>query len=116
MKALLGFVGVANVLAGVVVWFCHRLWGWPTINYPSDYLFFNALILWGLAGLLWDGGRQGRFYDRDRGARKAQSLVTDFDHAQSNLDEFRANFHTGLKLFIAGLVAMVGSFMLNQLS
>lgn len=116
MKALLGFVGIANGLAGAVVWLCDHFLGWPAIHYFSDYLFFSALLLWALAGLIWDGGRQGRFYDRDRVARKVQSLVTDFDHAQNNLDEFRANFHTGLKLFIAGLVALFGSFVFNQLS
>lgn len=108
MRRLLKFVVIANIVAASSVWLLSCFFDFFSINHPTDYLFYICIILWGIAGLAWDGGKASRKYDLDRAGRRAQSMVSGYDTKSDKHKQYRDNYHFGLMMFIAGLPSLAG--------
>ncbi|GAB3521185.1 hypothetical protein [Photobacterium alginatilyticum] len=115
MLRLIKFMLVANIIAILSVWLLSQLIVQFSINHPTDYLFYICIVLWGIAGLTWDGGKKSKNYDLDRAERKIQSMVSGYDVKADKHQQYRENYHFGLKMFISGLPSLLGCIIVSLL-
>lgn len=108
MRNLINFVVITNLVAALAVWLLSYFFEFFSAIHPTDYLFYICIILWGIAGLAWEGGRSSKHYDTDRAARRTQSMVSGHDFKSDKREQYRENYHFGLKMFIAGLPSLIG--------
>ncbi|MCG7587655.1 hypothetical protein [Photobacterium sp. OFAV2-7] len=108
MLRLIKFVVVANIIAALSVWLLSQFIELFSINHPTDYFFYICIVLWGVAGLAWDGGKASKNYDLGRAENKTQSMVSGYDAKADKLKQYRQNYHFGLKMFISGLPSLAG--------
>jgi len=106
------FVFIANALAFLLIALLGHFFA-PLSEIPaSDYLFYSCIILWGIAKLVWDGGRESTQLSHDPHARKVMTMVKGFDFNADKLEQRAANTHFGMKMFIAGIPSLVGCLVL----
>ncbi|MBY6196655.1 hypothetical protein [Vibrio hangzhouensis] len=112
MRGLLGFVVISNLLAGLTVFVLGQFIPFFSTVYLSDFCFFIAMVLWGIAALSWDGGRGSRTYDVDIVTHKTKTMVKGHSFETDKRQQYRQNYTFAFSLFLAGLIPL----MLSALS
>ncbi|MGF1761063.1 hypothetical protein L4D76_24695 [Photobacterium sagamiensis] len=109
------FVFIANALTFLLIALLGHFFA-PLSEIPvSDYLFYSCIILWGIAKLVWDGGHGSTKYSYDPKERKIMAMVKGFDFDADRVKQRAANTHFGMKMFIAGILPLVGCLVLSFL-
>ncbi|MCG9627705.1 hypothetical protein L1D34_22985 [Vibrio mediterranei] len=116
MGSLFRFVLIANISSGIVV--CLAGYIFPMLNTSelSDFTFYIAIVLWGVAGLAWDGGRISRTYDVDVVSQKMKAMVKEYNLEAEKHKHYRQNYSFGFSLFVAGVFPLLLSAVLTWLN
>jgi len=112
MLNLLKVVVITNLLAALMVFILSQYVAFFNATSLMDFLFFIVIIIWGIARLTWDGGRQNRHWAQDRAAKKTITMVSNHDVESDLHAQKRENYKFGLVMFIAGIPALLGCIIL----
>lgn len=112
MKKLLNVVLITNVLAALVVLLLSKYIAFFASTSLSDFLFFIVIVIWGIAGLTWEGSNDSRNWELDPAAKKAKEMVAGHDFEADSENQKRQNYQFGLIMFIAGVPAFLGCILL----
>jgi len=103
---------ITNVLAALVVLLLSKYIAFFASTSLSDFLFFIVIVIWGIAGLTWEGSNDSRNWELDPAAKKAKEMVAGHDFGTDSENQKRQNYQFGLIMFIAGLPALLGCILL----
>jgi hypothetical protein len=112
MKKLLNMVLITNILAAFVVLLLSKYIAFFASTSLSDFLFFVVIVIWGIAGLTWEGSNDSRNWELDPAAKKAKEMVAGHDFETDFENQKRQNYQFGLIMFVAGLPAFLGCILL----
>ncbi|MEH6533563.1 MAG: hypothetical protein V7735_19760 [Photobacterium frigidiphilum] len=112
MKKLLNMVLMTNILAALVVLLLSKYIAFFASTSLSDFLFFVVIVIWGIAGLTWEGSNDSRNWELDPAAKKAKEMVAGHDFGADFENQKRQNYQFGLIMFVAGLPAFLGCLLL----
>ena len=74
MKKILKVVLTVNLVAAIVVWGLSQYISAFSATCLSDFLFYVLIVIWGVAGLTWEGAKESRNRDIDPAAMKMPLL------------------------------------------
>ena len=116
MGSLFRFVLIANISSGIVVCLAGYIFTMLKTSELSDFSFYVAIVLWGVAGLAWDGGRISRTYDVDVVSQKMRAMVKEHNLEAEKHKHYRQNYSFGFSLFVAGVFPLLLSAVLTWLN
>ncbi|QUJ70317.1 hypothetical protein KDD30_19570 (plasmid) [Photobacterium sp. GJ3] len=111
---LIKIILLQNLLAGGAVWVGYRFFDVPYML-GQDALFYMFALQWGMAALVWNGGRSSVKYDQDPAARTTNKMLSSAQVQADKKKAFAANYHFGLQLFISGLLPLIVCVMYSVL-
>ncbi len=100
MGSLFRFVFIANISSGIVVCIAGYIFPMLKTSELSDFSFYVAIVLWGVAGLAWDGGRISRTYDVDVVSQKIRAMVRDHNLEAEKHKHYRQNYSFWFFLYL----------------
>ncbi|MEL6113965.1 hypothetical protein P0Y67_02010 [Photobacterium sp. SP02] len=112
MLNFLKYVLLSNLLAAGAVWVGHKFFEQP-FSVSGDVLFYMFALQWALAGMVWNGGKESQFFDDDRAAIKAVSMLSDHEIEADRQREIKANYHFGFIFFLSGLFPLLACILLS---
>lgn len=116
MLKLVVKVAVINVIAAIVVWLLSYFVDFFVVTRLSDFLLMVVIVIWGLAGLTWEGGIDSKTARHNNPKlNSVYKMVKGFDVEKDERKCYRQNYQDGLLLFIAGIPALTGCIVLNIL-
>ncbi|MCZ4293287.1 hypothetical protein [Vibrio sinaloensis] len=116
MLKLVVKVAVINVIAAIVVWLLSYFVDFFVVTRLSDFLLMVVIVIWGLAGLTWEGGIDSKTARHNNPKlNSVYKMVKGFDVEKDERKRYRQNYQDGLLLFIAGIPALTGCIVLNIL-
>ena len=115
MKKLLKVVLTVNLITAVIVWGLSQYVPAFSATSLSDFLFYIVIVIWGVAGLTWEGAKESRNWGIDPAAKKTRSMVSEHDFSSDHHNQQRDNYKFGFMMFIAGLPALLGCIVLQWL-
>ena len=113
MKRLIKQIAIVNLIAAIVVMILSQYVPAFETTGLSDFLFYIVIVVWAIAGLTWDGGRESRTWADDPAAKQSSSMVSGHDFKGDQQAQIHDNYQFGLMMFIAGLPALVGCIILR---
>ncbi|WP_330960095.1 hypothetical protein [Photobacterium sp. 53610] len=105
MKNLLKSFFLMNLLAGGAVWVGYRFSELP-FEVNQDVFFYMFALQWGMAALVWHGGRESTRNDHDAAGMKSHTKLSSELIATDKNREIAANYGFGLTLFLSGLLPL----------
>ncbi|EHK2924922.1 hypothetical protein J7Y46_004830 [Vibrio parahaemolyticus] len=114
MLDLLKKVFLINLIAALIVVLLSQFVPFFATTKLVDFLFFVVIVIWVLAGLMWEGGvHSKRARLGDLRTDKVYKMVEGHDFDKEQQKNNRMNYQTGLVFFIAGLPAFVTCLVLQ---
>lgn len=113
MEKIIKTVFLVNFLSAVVIYIVTNIIDYFVTTRISDFLFFNCILIWGIAALTWEGGRASRNYDVDYVTNKMKSMVFGHDLQKEKHKHYRQNYQFGLLMFISGLPSFIICIVLH---
>ncbi|HHI5412177.1 TPA: hypothetical protein ACPXMY_003685 [Vibrio metoecus] len=114
MTELMRKVFLINIVAFLIVFALSNYVPLFATMRPADFLFFVVIVIWLLAKLMWEGGIHSKTTRLDDPVTdKVYKMVKGHDFEEEQVEHYRANYQTGLVLFIAGLPALIGCLVLQ---
>ncbi|KJY82820.1 hypothetical protein TW81_11445 [Vibrio galatheae] len=114
MLELFKKVLLINLVASALVLGLSQYVEWFQTTRLIDFLFVVVFIIWGLAKLMWDGGRHSKTtcYD-DAKTDSVYKMVSDHDFKKDEQETSRQNYQDGFVLFLAGIPAFLACLYLQ---
>lgn len=116
MKQLVKRVCIVNILAGFVVLVLSQYISAFATTSLSDYLFYTCIIIWGIAGLTWEGSRASTDWEVEQATRKTRQMVSGHDFTSDFQQQKRQNYQFGMMMFVAGIPPLLGCILLYVFS